>query len=427
MLKVAEERFIDGVVVADTHKTNDDLVDRIERYATTTLDVNQHLWEAQVTTGRLGASNAIPLYRIPSLERQHCTEESLALFRVHHALCDGVSLSVAVGDLCDEASELREEVASKLKKHNERERARLLGRRIADMMSVFLFFTLGTVIALSRWWWQCLMSVNPFDKIMAASGDYSGARSTTWRFVARVEQVKHVGRLTAKSITVNDVVVGCVSAAIRRQLQFHHRILNNINTDIPSHVNVVIPSHLTGGVLLPGQSLGNKIGAYAVAVPAGHSMQDPSDRLKEVSKSIQKGKSTPAALLSWTLAKVVSDYFPLRFAKWILRHGNGHSVAVISNVKGMPFKTHLAGRPVEAIIAFLPLPPGIPIGVLVQSYDGNLFFSVTADRRAVPDVDMFAEWVLEEYQQLKEVTNRCEDGEEGKISIPSLVVMPTES
>jgi hypothetical protein len=32
---------------------------------------------------------------------------------------------------------------------------------------------------------------------------------------------------------------------------------------------------------------------------------------------------------------------------------------------------------------------------------------------------MFAEWVLEEYQQLKKVTTRCEEGED-KVCIPLL-------
>jgi len=401
-----EDSTIDRLVVSNSHNSNTELVDRIEKYSTNMIDVSKALWEAQVSTGRLGASNAIPLHRMASLERKQYKKESVALFRVHHALCDGVSLSVAVGDLCDEASQLQDAIDAAIEVQKGRERRKSLLRHFADMIGLLHFFTVGTMVALTLWIWRCFTAVNPFDKILAISGDDDGARTTTWRHVATVEEVKQVGKLTSKSITVNDVMVACITAAIRKQLKFHHRILNHTKIAHPAHINVVVPTHLTGGFLMRGQSLGNKIGAFVAAIPTGNA-ENPSKRLKEVSKSLLEGKQTPGHLISWTLAKLLADFAPLRFSKWALRHGNAHSVAVISNVRGFPFKTHWAGRPVEAVIAFLPLPPGIPIGIVVQSYDGNLYFTVEADRRAVPDAEIFSDWIMEEYERLKDVTDHC--------------------
>jgi hypothetical protein len=49
---------------------------------------------------------------------------------------------------------------------------------------------------------------------------------------------------------------------------------------------------------------------------------------------------------------------------------------------------------------FYPLPPGLPVGVLVQSYGNVVSLSVTAEKWAVPDADQFLAWVLDEYKLL---------------------------
>jgi hypothetical protein len=87
-----------------------------------------------------------------------------------------------------------------------------------------------------------------------------------------------------------------------------------------------------------------------------------------------------------------------------MKNTNGQSAAVVSNVKGFPFKTHWNGRRNEVLCAFLPLPPGIPIGCVIQSYGGEVSFSIDADKRAVPDAGQFADWMLLEYERLKQET-----------------------
>jgi len=44
---------------------------------------------------------------------------------------------------------------------------------------------------------------------------------------------------------------------------------------------------------------------------------------------------------------------------------------------------------------------GIPIGAVIQSYDGNISFGLHCDKRAVPDAEKFAEWMLDEYARIK--------------------------
>ena len=81
---------------------------------------------------------------------------------------------------------------------------------------------------------------------------------------------------------------------------------------------------------------------------------------------------------------------------------NCHAVAVLSNVHGYPFEIHWRGMPVKNLCPFLPLPPKVPVGVLVTSYDGKIILSVeSADERVVPDTEVFLNYMLEEYEAIK--------------------------
>jgi hypothetical protein len=64
----------------------------------------------------------------------------------------------------------------------------------------------------------------------------------------------------------------------------------------------------------------------------------------------------------------------------------------------------LDGQAIVSMAGFLPLPPSIPIGVSITSYNGEISLSVTAEPWAVPDGDLFLKWMLEEYARLEKIT-----------------------
>jgi hypothetical protein len=73
----------------------------------------------------------------------------------------------------------------------------------------------------------------------------------------------------------------------------------------------------------------------------------------------------------------------------------------------------LEGRRVEATLGFLPLPPGIPVGVVCSSYANQVGLTVTAQPLAVPNADLFLSWVVEEFQSLLQEAASGTKGEEG--------------
>jgi hypothetical protein len=390
--------------------TNENILkERIESMLSTQLDLKAKLWEVQLSCGDIGSSGAISIEKakkraVPLMEER----ETIALFRIHHALCDGVSASIVIAEASDEADRLSKWSESEIMKR--RTQMMRVGKSVKSVFETickwFLFYVVGSIHAITLLFWRIMVSSNPFDEIITKDGGLRHERGVAWRPVAPLIEMKHVAKSVSPSATLNDLTVSMVAYAIERQLQ-EHVDQDRINScDFKRGFNIVIPVHLTGGVFRPGDQLGNKIGAFVTNIPTKSKRTTSSrQRLLTISKCLKEGRSSPAPFIAWNLAKFFSNYTPDWCSQYVMKKGNAKSVAVVSNVRGFPFQVHWLGHKIEQICAFLPLPSGIPIGVLVHSYDGEVSFSVHAEKRAVPDTERFIDLMIEEYKRIKMIEN----------------------
>jgi WS/DGAT C-terminal domain len=185
-----------------------------------------------------------------------------------------------------------------------------------------------------------------------------------------------------------------------------------------------MPVHLKGGIVLPGESLGNNLGAIVVRVPGeisrNNTMEndstrnnsrngDSQKRLLMIHNELYRIKNTPTALLSHIGAKMLSyttGMIPISWASKIYALSNANSIAVISNNRASSQMVHMNGREVTNFYGFVPLPPGIPIGIVCMSYNGSMNCTITAQKWAVPDADQFLVWILEEYINLVHIAKQ---------------------
>ena len=432
----------------------EDLRNRIEHMLTSPLEVSNKLWEVKISNGKLCSSGAIckakvdaikkqspglkrkmtrgGLWRDATYEVESVPMESLLLFRSHHALADGASIMAALSDLCDEAEEIRADIEMKLKKWKRmgggRKKSflrRIWGRlmRLIKLCMWLLFGTLGAFMY--QGYLQLTTRSNPFDAIRRDAekkGLVQSGRSVSWCDGTPLDEVKKIadtiGRAKGITITVNDLFVSCVTAAVTRQLIEHEEFMAPIDAHkrkyVSSNINVVVPVHLRGGVIIPGESVGNKIGAFVTRVP-GEMLHDavggaicPTERLEKVHNSLLYSKKSPAPIVSYYIAKFCSNCLPENWTKAMFQRANANAVVAISNNRGYEHKLHINGMTVESAAGFLPLPPGIPIGVVVQSYAGTMSLSVVAEKWAVPDGDKFLRWILDEYRRLRDVAIELE-------------------
>ena len=308
----------------------EDLRKRLEHMLTSPIEVSDKLWEVKISNGLLGSSGAISRAKVEALlksqvdsaktaeaantqpqqqdeessflrrqstsgriwgdvakEAANVPRESLLLFRSHHALADGASIMAALSDLCDEAEEIRSSIELEMKrwkrrgaKGTKKSAIQRILSRLARLLKLWLWFTFGSLRAfLHQGYLQITTLKNPFDAVRedaARKGVILMGRSISWCDAAPLDEVKRVADILGKSkggakITVNDVFVSCVSAAITRQLIEHEEFMAPVATHarkcVVPNINVVIPVHLRGGVILPNESVGNNIGAFVARVP----------------------------------------------------------------------------------------------------------------------------------------------------------------
>jgi hypothetical protein len=176
--------------------------------------------------------------------------------------------------------------------------------------------------------------------------------------------------------------------------------------------------------------MGNKIGAMVSRIPGenlGHDNEhDDSailaqERLIQVHTVLNERKQTPAAVLSYLAAGLMGRISPSSasgnnddtgstysvgsssssWTPWLFRKAHANASVVVTNVRGPESCVHLEGRPIRAFLGFLPLPAGVPVGLVVGSYNNEITLTVTAEEYAVPDADKFLGWVQDEYELLK--------------------------
>jgi WS/DGAT C-terminal domain len=411
---------------------------RIAALQTVPLNVHEKTWEVQIAaSGPLGVSGGVCSTSIPREDLEdRSLVESVIFFRGHHALGDGVSLFTAVMDLCDEADDIRQMIQLELKKRFKRNSEDSLPERLARQVKKLVFFWIGCLQAMlyqGQIYVETLLEANPMKQLHrwtlqleGSDDDVTPKRTISFSMAAPVKEVKWVAQtLIGKNATVNDVFVSCVSAAVARQLNEHRQrleVLDIVDDEVNEKkqrrhrhrrqlsrmesMNIVMPVHLYGGVMLPGQSMGNRIGAMIARVPGENRELSCVDRLEQVHNTLYALKQTPTPLLSYLLVRLTSSisgtFLPSSWTQFLFSKASANAAAVVSNVRGPHTPLHIKGRLIQSVHGFVPLPPGIPIGVVVGSYADNVQLSLSAETWAVPDGDQFLVFVLEEYQALLE-------------------------
>ena len=423
----------------------EDLKQRIEALLTHPLNVTQKLWEVQVSSGRLGSSGAIAKPDVLSIYREQMEKakdsnnsgsssggggngthgstswpsgqkimESVLLFRFHHSIGDAVSLVSALGDLFDESLELKQRIQDEINRRKAKSQSISVWKKCLRWIQKLIWLLFGSMVALTRHGYLiCTTRQNPFLQILnVTTAPPSQGRAISWCNVASVEEVKRVAKAIGPKVTLNDVFVSCVSKAIARQLQEHrerqvhplqvHKNGCNQKENAPiESINVVIPAHLAGGILPPGREVGNMLGAFVARIPGEMNVHsNATDRLLQVHSSLDKGKKSPAPICGYVMARLSSQFLPERWAVRVFRKSNANAAVAVTNARGYPEKVHINGRRVESIQGFLPLPPGLPVGIVVGSYGNVVSLSINAEKWAVPDGDKFLGWIIEEYKLL---------------------------
>ncbi len=200
----------------------------------------------------------------------------------------------------------------------------------------------------------------------------------------------------ASGAKLNDVVLAICGGALRRYLAEKGQL-----PDKPLIAGVPISLREPGDARQNNQVSG-------MLCQIATDVADPAERLKAILKS-----SSEAKQIAGTFRDAVPQDFafvgaPILLQLMMLVYGRSGLAdklpmpmnVTISNVPGPPMPLYCAGAKVTALHPVSIPAHGAALNITVQSYMDALNFGLTADRRAVPDVGLLGDYLVEAAAEL---------------------------
>ncbi|HEX2648085.1 MAG TPA: WS/DGAT domain-containing protein, partial [Candidatus Dormibacteraeota bacterium] len=191
--------------------------------------------------------------------------------------------------------------------------------------------------------------------------------------------------------TVNDAVLAVVAEGL-------HRWFNARGESAPDKVRVFCPVSVRSE---DGRGrLGNQISGMIVELPTGDIAIE--ERLRRVNVITGDLKRTKQAVAADKLAGL-ADWAPptlLVLAGRLMSTPQGGANLNVTNIPGPQFPLYSGGAELLEVWPFAPLYPTMGLGVAIVSYNGNVYFGLTADPEIVPDIEEFR-------QKLEEAATAC--------------------
>jgi WS/DGAT/MGAT family acyltransferase len=212
----------------------------------------------------------------------------------------------------------------------------------------------------------------PGDPDTSLKGALGVRKTAAWSRPFEVDEFKAIGRATGS--TVNDVLMGALTGALRRSLLRRGEVPPDLE------VRAVVPVNLRRPEA--AGRLGNRFGLVFLALPVG--IEDPLDRLFEVRRRMRALKSSPQALavyqVLWAMGLAPKPVFDLA-----LRIFASKGTAVVTNVVGPREPISIAGAKLREAMFWVPSAGRLALGVSLLSYAGKVWMGLQCDAAIVPD------------------------------------------
>jgi diacylglycerol O-acyltransferase len=193
--------------------------------------------------------------------------------------------------------------------------------------------------------------------------------------------------------TVNDVVLTVLSGAVSRYVEMHGQQIAGRN------LRVMVPVSLRREE--QRGALGNLVSLLPVEIPLD--LRDPLERFRHINDKtltlkhaqVAKGINVLSALMGILPASVQALVGAM--ANTPLPAFN----MVSTNVPGPQVPLYAMGKRMTAYYPYVPVGYAVGCGCAIMSYDQKLYFGLTSDVEAMPDVESLKEFLEESFVELR--------------------------
>lgn len=355
------------------------------------LDRHKPLWDVHVVDGLKDGRGAL-------------------IFRVHHALADGVAGIELMKLLLDATPE----APTAIPRRRYRRTRQVTQQSLGDSISGIIHGALGSLLEFEAGMLQFAQTLladaneTSLKGLLGLLPEFSvaierlpfnkpctGERKFCWTEIdmADVQKVREVA-----GGTVNDVILAVVTRALARYVKLHGQSVMNRFVRIVCPVNLRAAEHKHDG-------LGNQISFLPVALPMDAG--GPIRTLQAVTTRTEMLKRCGALGFVALAAKwLAAAPLPLQALFWqsipeIILPVPALNM-ICTNVMGSPTPLYALGK--QMLAAYPQVPTGYDLGVgcAAHSYNGKLFFGLIADTHAAPDVDRLRDFVTQSFAELRQ-------------------------
>jgi diacylglycerol O-acyltransferase / wax synthase len=203
-----------------------------------------------------------------------------------------------------------------------------------------------------------------------------------------LDEVKAIRQLLGG--TVNDVLLAAAAGGLRSWL-----MSRGIAVDAHHTVRVLVP------ISTPGSDGQHAVSAFLVELPTGE--PDPIVRFQQIQYQMQQIKDVDE-LLGADAILAAAGFGPATLHALGARIGSklSHRLfnLVVTNVPGPQRTLYVGGARMVATYPSLPLTEQQALSIALTSYDGCVYVGLTADRDAVPDLDVIRGCLRESLDEL---------------------------
>ncbi len=202
-----------------------------------------------------------------------------------------------------------------------------------------------------------------------------------------LDEVKAVAN--ALSCSVNDVLLSCVTAALRGYLLDQGDAVDGVEMRALVPVNLRPPG--------PVMELGNHFGLVFLGLPLGEA--DALRRTRLVHERMEALKHSQQATVALGILACMGAA-PAGLRETLVQALAANASAVVTNVRSAPETRYLAGQRIERQVFWVPQSGGIGLGISILSYAGQVNLGVVADVQRVPDPEVLARHMVTEFESL---------------------------
>jgi len=223
------------------------------------------------------------------------------------------------------------------------------------------------------------------DSATRFKGKPTGSKRVAWCEPLKLPEVKAVSR--ALGCSINDVLLSCVAGAMRRYLADKGDRTEGVEIRALAPIDLREPGDL---------ELGNRFGIVAVLLPVG--VEHPLERLMMVRQRMLDLKTSyePAVTLGLFAAL---GYLPKIVQDQLFDLLASRATAVMTNVPGPTEPLTVAGSRLRQMLFWVPQSGDIGMGVSILSYAGQVQFGLITDDALTPDPEAVVSRFPEEFEK----------------------------